>query len=80
MPRPNYYGVVSEDFAVADPEGWCPAGISHAVAFGTLTTLCGRALEPFYSFYEHSFAENGLNRCETCVLRLAELPAGPHEG
>ena len=67
MPRPGYYGVVSDDFVIVDPEGCGPAGISHAVVFGTVTTLCGLALEPFYSFYEHAFTEDGLNRCDVCA-------------
>ena len=84
MPAAIHTGVVSEDFAAVDPEGWGPAGISHAVVFGTLTTMCGRALEPFYSFYEHSFAEEGLICCATCVrlagvagLRVGTSPATP---
>jgi hypothetical protein len=79
-----YLGVVSDDSVKVDdqmgPRGrWVPAGPSHAVVFGTLTTMCGRALlEPFFSFYEHSFAEDGLNRCVICA-RLAEQWAGLHK-
>lgn len=67
----HYVGVSDERVKVINParlaDQWEPTGTSHAVIPGTVTTLCGHAVQVFWPFYGHSFAETHLKRCAKCA-------------